>query len=209
MARRLIVEGNFLPEISSNAPVVANLTSAPPISGYLATTPRPSATQHLRIGDEKDPLLATWRVGLGQVSSWTSDSGERWSSVERVGRFQPVLLRRDSRHPSRPRRIGPDALRRRLGHHRGRLRRAGARWRHRDRSGGRPRREGASRHDGAQRRPHVHRHRRDWRHPASTALVSRPLPTAQPTGRATPPSPPPPSWATHASICPKAPTPRR
>jgi Mg-chelatase subunit ChlD len=81
VARRLIVEGNFLPEISSNAPVVANLTSAPPISGYLATTPRPSATQHLRIGDEKDPLLATWRVGLGQVSSWTSDSGERWSSA--------------------------------------------------------------------------------------------------------------------------------
>ena len=26
-------------------------------------------------------MLATWRVGLGQVSSWTSDSGERWSSA--------------------------------------------------------------------------------------------------------------------------------
>ena len=80
VARQLIVEGDFLPEISSNAAVVANLTEAPPLGGYLATTPRPSATQHLRIGDEGDPLLATWRVGLGQVSSWTSDSGERWAA---------------------------------------------------------------------------------------------------------------------------------
>lgn len=79
VARQLIVEGEFLPEIASTAPVVAGLTSSPPLGGYLATTPKPTATQHLRIGEEKDPLLAAWRVGLGQVASWTSDGGERWT----------------------------------------------------------------------------------------------------------------------------------
>lgn len=80
VARQLIVEGEFLPEVSSAAAIVATLTEAPLLRGYVATTAKPTATQHLRIGDEKDPLLASWRVGLGQVVSWTGDSGQRWAS---------------------------------------------------------------------------------------------------------------------------------
>src|SRR5690606_20019285 len=80
VARQLIVEGEFLPEITSSAAVVASLDAAPPVLGYVATTPRATATRHLRVGDEQDPLLASWQVGLGRVASWTSDAGSRWAS---------------------------------------------------------------------------------------------------------------------------------
>lgn len=79
VARQMIVEGEFLPEITSQAPVVASLESAPVLGGYVATTVKPTATQHLRVGDERDPLLASWQVGLGRVVSWTSDAGGRWA----------------------------------------------------------------------------------------------------------------------------------
>ncbi len=79
VSRQLIVEGEFLPEISSAAPEVSSLESAPPVLGYVASTARPTATQHLRVGAEQDPLLASWQVGLGKVASWTSDGGGRWA----------------------------------------------------------------------------------------------------------------------------------
>lgn len=50
----------------------------PPVEGYLALAPRPEASVALAVGPD-DPLLATWRVGLGEVAAWTSDAGERWA----------------------------------------------------------------------------------------------------------------------------------
>lgn len=47
--------------------------------GYVATTAKPTATTHLRVGAERDPLLATWQAGLGKASAWTSDATDRWS----------------------------------------------------------------------------------------------------------------------------------
>lgn len=79
VSRQLIVEGEFVPERTSRSPVVAGLDSAPPISGYIATTAKPTAVTHLIVGPEKDPLLASWQVGLGKVASWTSDAGGRWA----------------------------------------------------------------------------------------------------------------------------------
>lgn len=35
----------------------------------------------LRIGPEQDPLLASWRVGLGRAAAWTSDANPRWSQL--------------------------------------------------------------------------------------------------------------------------------
>jgi hypothetical protein len=33
----------------------------------------------MRIGPDRDPLLATWQTGLGRVSAWTSDASLTWS----------------------------------------------------------------------------------------------------------------------------------
>lgn len=78
-SRDFITEGNFLPEITSNDPVVAPLTASPELLGYIATTAKPGATTMLRIGPDRDPLLASWQAGLGKVASWTSDASDTWS----------------------------------------------------------------------------------------------------------------------------------
>ncbi|HEY1119263.1 MAG TPA: VWA domain-containing protein, partial [Acidimicrobiales bacterium] len=82
-SRDFLQEGRFVPQVTSNADPVSGLTEAPPVLGYVATTARPLATTHLRVGEDGDPLLASWQVGLGRVTSWTSDLdrwGQLWSS---------------------------------------------------------------------------------------------------------------------------------
>jgi Mg-chelatase subunit ChlD len=76
-SREFIQEGQFLPQRTSAADPVAGLTEVPPVLGYVATTARPLATTHLRVGEEADPLLSSWQVGLGRATSWTSDL-DRW-----------------------------------------------------------------------------------------------------------------------------------
>lgn len=78
-SRDFIQEGEFVPVLSARNDVTEGLDATPPLLGYVATTAKPTATQSLRIGDELDPLLASWQVGLGRVSSWTSDGGDRWA----------------------------------------------------------------------------------------------------------------------------------
>ena len=78
-SRSFIVEGEFIPTITSSLPVVADLTETPPLLGYVATTARPLASTLMRISPEEDPLLAKWQVGLGTTVSWTSDASHRWS----------------------------------------------------------------------------------------------------------------------------------
>ena len=80
VSRQLIVEGEVVPVRTSVDPMVASLDAAPPLRGYLATTARPTAATHLQVGEHDDPLLASWRVGLGTVAAWTSDAGRRWSA---------------------------------------------------------------------------------------------------------------------------------
>lgn len=78
-SRNFINEGEFTPEITSADPVVAPLTSAPALLGYVATTTKGTASTLMRIGPDRDPLLASWQAGLGRVSSWTSDASSGWS----------------------------------------------------------------------------------------------------------------------------------
>jgi Ca-activated chloride channel homolog len=78
--RNLVTEGSFLPEVTSGSAFIRTLTSAPVLKGYQATSPRPTARTLLRVGPERDPLLATWQAGSGRVSAWTSDAGERWAA---------------------------------------------------------------------------------------------------------------------------------
>ncbi len=80
-SRDFVNEGEFVPEVTSSADVVSRLTATPPLLGYVATTSKPQAATLLRIGPDRDPLLASWQVGLGRVSSWTSDASARWSQT--------------------------------------------------------------------------------------------------------------------------------
>jgi Mg-chelatase subunit ChlD len=80
-ARPLINEGNFVPVVSGIDAPTEDLTATPPLLGYVATTAKPTARTLLQIGEERDPLLATWQAGLGQAVAWTSDATARWSSA--------------------------------------------------------------------------------------------------------------------------------
>jgi Mg-chelatase subunit ChlD len=80
VARPLVEEGEFTPIVSASDPIVDTLEASPPLLGYVATTEKPTARTLLRIGDERDPLLASWQAGLGEVVAWTSDASPRWSS---------------------------------------------------------------------------------------------------------------------------------
>lgn len=79
-ARPVAVEGRFLPVITGRAPATEGLDRTPPLRGYVATTPKQTARTLLRIGEERDPLLATWQAGLGSATAWTSDAAPRWAA---------------------------------------------------------------------------------------------------------------------------------
>jgi uncharacterized membrane protein len=50
----------------------------PPLGGYVATTAKASAEQ-LLASHREDPVLATWRYGLGRAAAFTSDASGRWT----------------------------------------------------------------------------------------------------------------------------------
>lgn len=54
-------------------------TQSPLLLGYNSTKPKPTADVLLST-ERGDPLLATWRYGLGQAAAFTSDAKARWGS---------------------------------------------------------------------------------------------------------------------------------
>ena len=79
-SRSFINEGEFYPAVTSSAAAVRDLASSPPLLGYVAATAKPIADVQLQVGEFADPLLSSWRVGLGSVTAWTSDGGDKWGA---------------------------------------------------------------------------------------------------------------------------------
>jgi Mg-chelatase subunit ChlD len=55
-----------------------DIEDLPPLTGYVATTPRETAKLVL-LSDSGDPILAKWRSGLGRTAAFTSDAKPRWA----------------------------------------------------------------------------------------------------------------------------------
>ncbi|MBW4436408.1 MAG: VWA domain-containing protein [Pleurocapsa minor GSE-CHR-MK-17-07R] len=79
--RSYIIEGAFVPTIFANNPILEGITAAPPLYGYVASTPRQTAQVILR-GNAPyfDPILAGWQYGLGRSIAFTSDATGRWGA---------------------------------------------------------------------------------------------------------------------------------
>lgn len=67
--------------ILTGSPVLDGLdwAASPLLLGLNVTKLKPGAEQ-LLTNEQDDPLLATWRYGLGQVAAFTSDAKARWAS---------------------------------------------------------------------------------------------------------------------------------
>lgn len=83
-----------------------NFERSPFLLGYVTTRNKPTA--EVWLGTERgEPLLATWRYGLGQAGAWTSDARNRWAVEwlrwEGFGKFWAQLVRKLAR---------PEAVRR-------------------------------------------------------------------------------------------------
>ncbi|MGH7886459.1 MAG: VWA domain-containing protein, partial [Candidatus Binatia bacterium] len=80
----LLISRDLLIEKTVTASVVAPTgplkgiaqNSLPPLRGYVLTYPKPRAELLMRA--DKDPLLVSWRHGLGRVMAFTSDLSGRW-----------------------------------------------------------------------------------------------------------------------------------
>jgi len=74
------VEQPFKPTVASPAHEAIqeiNWKEAPPLGGYVATSMKNNADLVLMTHQE-DPLLATWRYGLGRSVAFTSDAKAKW-----------------------------------------------------------------------------------------------------------------------------------
>ncbi|GAB4556180.1 MAG: VWA domain-containing protein [Anaerolineae bacterium] len=80
--RSYIVEEPLIPLVSATSPILRGIEAVPPLLGYVATSPKPTATVILvsPVGGYNDPILASWQYGLGRVVAWTSDAAPRWSA---------------------------------------------------------------------------------------------------------------------------------
>lgn len=79
--RSYIMEETFTPALSALSPIMQGITAAPPLHGYVASTPKQTAQVILR-GPEPfgDPILAAWQYGLGRAVAFTSDATARWAA---------------------------------------------------------------------------------------------------------------------------------
>ncbi|MEI6914904.1 MAG: VWA domain-containing protein, partial [Armatimonadota bacterium] len=80
-SRSLLVEEPFQPVVRPGLDPLQGLPlpGMPPLLGYVATTPKPTASQAM-LTHKGDPLLATWQFGLGRGLAFTSDARAKWAA---------------------------------------------------------------------------------------------------------------------------------
>jgi uncharacterized membrane protein len=90
-----VIEQDFAPTSGPPHPILRGFEQAPPLHGYVVTTPRQTA-QVLLAGPRGDPVLAAWQYGLGRTLAWTSDLkgqwGADWVAWDQFPRFSAQLL---------------------------------------------------------------------------------------------------------------------
>ncbi|MCB9438247.1 MAG: VWA domain-containing protein [Anaerolineales bacterium] len=96
--RSYIFEDPFVPTLVSNSPILdgLDLSAVPQLLGYVATTPKDTATV-IFTGPEDDPILASWQYGLGRSVAFMSDAtlrwGAQWVSWSQYTRFWNQVVR--------------------------------------------------------------------------------------------------------------------
>ena len=98
VAQSSLVEEPFNPVPAAPSPLTAGIDwkTCPPLLGYNSTKPKPTALIPLAT-ELGEPLLATWRYGLGQTAAFTSDAEARWAGEwlgwDGFGKFWAQVVR--------------------------------------------------------------------------------------------------------------------
>ncbi len=102
---RMIREEPFSPKLVEKHPMLRDWKDgvAPPLLGYVKTNRKVTAQVPL-VADGGDPLLATWRFGLGKATAFTSDCKSRWAALwvsdwDGYSRLWAQILRETARAP--------------------------------------------------------------------------------------------------------------
>lgn len=75
------IEKAILPVVTKNSDILEGLdmTTAPPLKGYVKFIAKPTADTILSI-EKRDPLLTRWQYGLGRSMVFASDAKNRWAA---------------------------------------------------------------------------------------------------------------------------------
>jgi len=73
-----IIEEPFIPRKVPGDDVVKGVAGMPELLGYNIATPKPTAGTSL-ISHRNDPILCTWRYGLGRSMAFMSDDKNKWA----------------------------------------------------------------------------------------------------------------------------------
>ncbi|HEX9046911.1 MAG TPA: glutamine amidotransferase, partial [Verrucomicrobiae bacterium] len=82
LKRSMIQNTTFVPSVEFSSPVLKGIEGMPPLHAYVLTTPKARSVTILK-GPEKEeinPVLSTWRFGLGKTAAFTSDLSPNWGS---------------------------------------------------------------------------------------------------------------------------------
>lgn len=94
--RYYINEEQFTPRLGNTEPLLSGIDAVPDLLGYVATTLKPLASLSLS-SPKQDPVLASWRYGVGQSAAFTSDPtaawGKMWLAWPEYERFWAQLSR--------------------------------------------------------------------------------------------------------------------
>src|SRR5262249_15121367 len=76
-----IIEEAFTPQMLRESQLLTGIDSVPPLLGYVATTPKQAPSVEVALTSKHDdPILASWRFGLGKAVAFTSDARNRWAA---------------------------------------------------------------------------------------------------------------------------------
>ncbi len=81
LKRSMIQNQTFTPQVVFPSAILKGIDALPPLRGFVLTTPKDRAATILKTPatEETDPVLATWRFGLGTTAAWTSDFSPLWA----------------------------------------------------------------------------------------------------------------------------------
>ena len=98
LKRSMIQNTTFVPTVEFSSPVLKGIDAMPPLHAYVLTTPKARSVTILKgpSKDEINPVLSTWRFGLGKTAAFTSDLSPNWAIG--LGAMGPIRSVRQTAH---------------------------------------------------------------------------------------------------------------